>query len=500
MEPVWIYTLAAFSIAAAAGIAWYVRVVSHRNEAGISTSMTSRTSQVGSLVTKSIFRKVWLMIRQSIATHEHKKALEEQYHIKSAEEAAKMMGNMKGVFMKLGQIMSFTNDNLPPQAKELLQGLQNAAPPMDFSLVRGVVESELKGDLGKFFKQFDEEPLASASIGQVHKAHLKDGTVVAVKVQYPGVDTAIENDLKASQGLAFMINAVNKNVDAKAVVAELKERLLDELDYRQELRNQQVFGELWAGHPLIRIPKVFPEFSAKKVLCQEFKRGLNFYDFIEQANAKEKELAVYVLNDFVFESMNRFFCFNGDPHPGNYIFNEDGGITFLDFGCIKYFEPQFILDLLAMNRALVEGDREKFHGFVRKLNMVLPHADYDKQWMWDFFCYHGAPFLKDETFVFTQDWVNQASQVMDPMKLRHMNLPPDLIFFNRITFGLNSIFLKLGAAGNFHKCYLRYIHEEKNYPPSLSYVGVKLDEKFMTSKKMPARRVAERVASGGTAA
>ncbi len=479
-------------LAAGSAVFWYYRAVSHRNEAGISTSMTSRTTQIGSLVTKSVFRKIWLRLRQAVANHEHKKHLEEQYHIKSAEEAAKMMGSMKGVFMKLGQILSFTNDNLPPQAKEMLQTLQKDSPPMDFSLVRSVVESELKGDLGRFFRHFDEEPLAAASIGQVHKAQLRDGTHVAVKVQYPGVDTAIENDLKASQGLAFMISSVNKSIDANAVVAELKERLLDELDYRQELRNQQVFAELWAGHPLIRIPRVYPEFSAKKVLCQEFKRGLNFYDFIAQANPREKELAVYVLNDFVFESMNRFFVFNGDPHPGNYIFNEDGGITFIDFGCIKYFEPQFIIDLLTMNRALVEGDREKFHGFVRKLKLVLPGSDYDKDWMWDFFCYHAAPFLYDGEFVFTQEWVNDASRIMDPMKLRHMNLPPDLIFFNRITFGLNSIFLKLGARGNFHKCYLRYIFEDKNYPPSLSYVGVKLDEKFMTSKKMPARRAATR--------
>ncbi len=487
-----------FGFLVAAATFWYLRKVSHRNEAGISTSMTSRSSQIGTLVTKSVFRKIWLRIRQLVASREHKKMLEEQYHIQSAEEAAKMMGSMKGVFMKLGQIISFTNDNLPPQAKAMLQSLQNDAPPMDFKLVRQVVESELEGDLGRFFKQFDEEPLASASIGQVHKAHLKDGTTVAVKVQYPGVDTAIENDLKASQGLAFMISAVNKSIDANAVVAELKERLLDELDYRQEMRNQQVFYELWQGHPLIRIPKVYPEFTSKKVLCQEFKRGLSFYDFLAQANHRERELAVYVLNDFVFESMNRFFVFNGDPHPGNYIFNEDGGITFIDFGCIKYFEPQFIYDLLRMNRALVEGDRETFHSFVRKLKLVLPNSDYDKDWMWEFFCYHGAPFLKDETFVFTQEWVNKASEIMDPMKLRHMNLPPDLIFFNRITFGLNSIFMKLGAAGNFHKCYQRYIFREKNYPPSLSLVGVKLDDRFMTAEPQPARRVLARGEGGSS--
>ncbi|MCW5828808.1 MAG: AarF/ABC1/UbiB kinase family protein [Deltaproteobacteria bacterium] len=487
------YLLIAAALITAAGILfWLGRVAMHRNEAGISTSMATRSTLVGSLVTRSVFRKLWLRFRQMIASHEQKKRLEEQYHIQSAEEAVKVMGSMKGVFMKLGQIVSFTNDDLPPQAREMLQSLQKDSPPMAFSLVRGVIESELKGDIGKFFRHFDEEPLAAASIGQVHKAQLHDGSHVAVKVQYPGVDTAIENDLKASQGLAFMISSVNKNIDANAVVAELKERLLDELDYRQELRNQQVFHELWNGHPLIHIPRVYPEFSAKKVLCQEFKRGLSFYDFLKQSNSRERETAIYVLNDFVFDSMNRFFVFNGDPHPGNYLFHEDGGITFLDFGCIKYFEPAFITDLLRLNRALVEGDHATFHDYIQKIKIVLPGRNYDKDWMWEFFSYHAAPFIKNEVFTFTAEWVSRARDIMDPVKLRQMNLPPELIFFNRITFGLNAIFQKLGASGNFHECYLRYILEEENRPPSVARFGIRLDEKFMSARKMPARRVLAR--------
>ncbi len=460
-----------------------------KNEAGIVTGLASRAVQVGSLFTRGILRKLWLRLRQILASHEHKKELEEQYHLTTAQEAAGVMGNMKGVFMKLGQIASFANDALPEQAQQALRGLQQNAPPMAFSLVRGVVESELQGDLSRFFKDFEEEPLAAASIGQVHKAKLHDGTAVAVKVQYPGVDRAIENDLKATAGLAFLINQINKNTDAQAVVAELKERLLDELDYRKEAANQKLFHELWEGHPLIRIPRVFPEISSKRVLCQEFKRGLGFYDFLKHSTDRERQTAVLVLNDFVFDSMHRFHVFNGDPHPGNYIFHEDGGITFLDYGCVKYFEPGFIGDLLTMNRTLVEGDRETFDKMVLQLKLILPGRPYDRDWMWNFFQYHASPFLKDEDFHFTAEWVAKAREIMDPVQLQQINLPPDLLFFNRITFGLNAIFQKLGARANFHQCYRRYLFESENVPPAVARVGARLPERFLSAAKKPVQRV-----------
>lgn len=454
------------------------------NEAGISTGMASRASQMGGLLTRNFRRRMYLRVRGLIATRERKKQLEHEYHLKSAEEAAEVMGNMKGVFMKLGQIVSFAKDTLPEPAQQALRGLQQDAPPMSFELARGVVEEELGADVGKFFKHVDEEPLAAASIGQVHRARLKDGTQVVLKIQYPGVDAAIENDLKFSGRLAAIINLVHKNADAKAIVAELKERLRDELDYRVELKNQQLFYDLWQGHPLIRIPKVYPEVSRKRVLCQEYKRGLSFYDFLEVANAREKQLAVMVLNDFVFDSMHIHHVFNGDPHPGNYIFHEDGGITFLDFGCVKHFEPGFIGKLQAMNRSIIAEDLEAFEALIRDLELVLPGRPLDIDFLWEFFAYHSAPFREDREFAFTQEWVQQAGEVMNPKDLQKLNLPPDLVFFNRITFGLNSIFQKLGASANWHRLYRRYLFEEENVPPALHHVGVELPERFLSAKQV----------------
>jgi predicted unusual protein kinase regulating ubiquinone biosynthesis (AarF/ABC1/UbiB family) len=359
-----------------------------------------------------------------------------------------------------------------------MRSLQQSAPPMDFTLVRGVLEEEL-GDLARHFKHVEEEPIASASIGQVHRARLLDGTRVVLKVQYPGVDRAIESDLAMTQGISAMVGTFFRNLDAASVVAELKDRVREELDYRRELENQALFGRIWQGHPLIRVPAVFPAHSSKRVLCQEYARGLSFYDFLEQSTERERRLAVYVLHDFVFDSMFMHRVFNGDPHPGNYLFQEDGGITFLDFGCVKRFPTHFVRELQGLSRAIAEDDRERFDELAQSMKVVLPGRPYDRDLLWDFFGYHGEPFARDEHFTFTSEWIAKARAVMDQKTLAQINLPPDLLFFNRITFGLNAIFHKLGASDNFHRLYRRYMYEEEAHPPALAKAGVELPERFL---------------------
>lgn len=466
----------ALAIAAAAALAFLL--LRRRPPGHIPSSVGARGAQVGSLVGRSLARKVWLRLRQLVATRERRRHLEEQHHLHSAQEAVAVLGQMKGVFMKLGQIVSFANDALPEQAQAALRPLQQGAPPMDFGLARGVIEAEL-GDLGRHFKSVEEEPIAAASIGQVHRARLLDGTRVVLKVQYPGVAEAIESDLSMTSGLAAMVGVFARNLDAKSVVEELAARMREELDYRQELQNQALFGRIWAGHPLIRIPAVYPKHSGARVLCQEYARGLGFYDFLEQSTERERRLAVYVLHDFVFDSMFMHRVFNGDPHPGNYLFQEDGGITFLDFGCIKRFSSAFVRNLQTLSRSICEEDRSTFHDVVKRLQIVLPGRPYDEEVMWRFFGYHSEPFAKDEHFAFTAAWIAQARAVMEQKTLQQMNLPPDILFFNRITFGLNAIFHKLGAADNFHRLYRRYMYEDEQSAPAVARAGVPMPERFL---------------------
>jgi predicted unusual protein kinase regulating ubiquinone biosynthesis (AarF/ABC1/UbiB family) len=392
------------------------------------------------------------------------------------------MGQMKGVFMKLGQIASFARESLPPEARKALETLQKDAPPMSFALVRDVVEREL-GPIGERFAWFDEVPLAAASIGQVHRARLHDGGEVVVKVQYPGVDDAIRSDLRFTQGLVQMGAVFFRNSDSKGMIEELKARILDELDYEAEAANQMRFAEIWRGHPLIRVPRVFTSHSTRRVLTQAYAEGLSFKDFLEVSSPDERRLAVLVLNDFVFDSMHLFSMFNGDPHPGNYLFHHDGGITFLDFGCVKRFEGPFLPDLRALNRAIIERDEAAFEASLRATGIVLPGRPYDREASWAFFDYHARPFARDEVFTFSADYLREAGHTMRMQTLKRFNLPPDLVLFNRITFGLNAIFQQLGASENFHRLYRRYMYPAEEVPPALALVGVELPRHFL-----PARR------------
>jgi predicted unusual protein kinase regulating ubiquinone biosynthesis (AarF/ABC1/UbiB family) len=292
----------------------------------------------------------------------------------------------------------------------------------------------------------------------------------------------------------MMIDMVNKSADMKAVVAELKDRLLDEIDYRKEAQSQILFRRLWEGHPLIRIPRVVTELSTARVLCQEYVRGFGFYDFIKQANADERRLASYVIGDFVFDSMFRHLCYNGDPHPGNYLFHEDGGVTFLDFGCVKYFRPEFMIDLKRFFRAIIENDRKTHDEYVYKLGLVLPGKKLEDH-MWEMWRYHLEPYSIDGEFVFSPDYLARARVAMDPEKVRRFNLPPDLLFFLRITFGLNAISQKLGSSGNFYRSARRYFYPDGN-PPALASLGVKLDPRFLACTVEPVTTEAPQLSSG----
>jgi predicted unusual protein kinase regulating ubiquinone biosynthesis (AarF/ABC1/UbiB family) len=474
-------------------LVWFAfnALAARRNAAGIATSMGARGAKISRLVTRSLLRRQWFALQSLLARREQREQLRARYHMQVAEEATQMMGDMKGAFMKLGQILSFATEVVPENVRETLKRLQMDAPPMDFSIVRTVVEEDLGKDLGALFRSFDEEPIAAASIGQVHRARLHSGQDVAVKVQYPGVAAAIESDLRASRGLAAMVSAVNQNIDAQGVVDEVKDRLIEELDYRREQRNQRLFGKLWAGHPLIRVPRVFGELSGARVLTQEFRRGVPFDRFLQNATAAEKRIAVHALNDFVFDSMYGHCVFNGDPHPGNYIFEQDGGISFIDYGCVKYFEPQFITDLQALNRALMENRRDEFEQMLKKMQVVLPGRPYDLDQLWEFFCYHSQGFREDRVFTFTSEWVREALSVMDPTKQTKINLPKDFVFLNRITFGLNSIMLRLGASENFHQLHRRYYYPDEQQPPALARAGVELPERFMRLRFEPVRESQE---------
>jgi predicted unusual protein kinase regulating ubiquinone biosynthesis (AarF/ABC1/UbiB family) len=482
----WVVLAVIAAVLVTAIVSWRIyttKLARQRNDAGIITD--GRGLLFGRMLVRRQLRRAVLRVRMVFASRERKKQMDEKARVKTAEEAAALMGNMKGVFMKLGQIVSFADAALPPAAQQALSKLQQDAPPMDFQLARGVVEKELGGDLARHFRSFDEVPLAAASIGQVHRAKLLDGTDVVVKVQYPGVDAAIEKDLSSIDKLGFMAAMVNKAVDFQSVLGELRLRLLEELDYRIEARNQELFRHLWAGHPMIRIPRVYTTHSRRRVLTSEYVRGFTFYEFNKVADSRERKIASAAIADFVFDSMFVHLVYNGDPHPGNYLFHDDGAVTFIDFGCVKRFSTDSMRDIKRFFRAIFEGDRPTHEEYVLKIGLVRPGRPWDKDVMWETWRYHLEPYIS-ETFTFTEEYVARAKHYASPENTKDMNLPPDLLFFLRITFGLNSIAMKLGSSGNFHQGARRQFYADVNAPNALGLQGIVVPDEFRT---LPARIV-----------
>ena len=296
--------------------------------------------RVWRLSTRNAARFAAMRVRRVATPAERRAELDEQFAIRTAEDVAKHLGEMKGVLMKAGQLVSFIFETLPEEAQAALATLQADAAPMSPSLAAGVVKSELGAPPEQVFLDWIDLPVAAASIGQVHRAVTHDGVDVAVKVQYPGVDAAIESDLDAAEVMYAMFSAMMlKGLDAKSLVDELRQRMREELDYELEAENVREFGRIFAGHPWVRVPRLIPELSTRRVLTTEWVDGKSFEEFRRTASPATKQRAGEVIWRFAQHAVLRHGAFNGDPHPGNYKFHHDGSVTFLDFGLVKRWSP-----------------------------------------------------------------------------------------------------------------------------------------------------------------
>src|SRR5687767_4126956 len=386
-----------------------------------------------------------------------------ELHIRNAERYADVLSRSKGVLMKVGQILSFVDIGAAVDKtygevyQAALASLQSDAEPMDPVLVAAVIESELGRGPEELFAEFSPTPIAAASIGQVHVARLHDGTEVAVKVQYPGVADAIADDLANTELLLTFVKIAQGIVpqvgrfDVRALADEISERFLEELDYAAELAHQREFVEHYRGHPFIRVPEVFPELSSDRVLTMEMVHGRRWNETVDADQALRDRWGEVVFR-FFFGSIARFGTFNADPHPGNYLFHDDGTVTFLDFGCVKRLDPAAERGFWETGLAIVANDADWLqrvcieHGFTS----ADDPAPADKLLAW--YRPHFSPFHSAQPFTFTPevvaDMLGQMAN-MDKEVRRRVTVPKDYIFTNRIFAGLYSVLGALGATADW---------------------------------------------------
>jgi len=368
------------------------------------------------------------------------------------------MNELKGLVMKFGQMVSYLEGALPPEAQAVLSALQSDSTPLDWLEGQQQIEVGLGAPVSDCFDYFETKPFAAASIGQVHRAKI-GAQDVAVKVQYPGIREALRSDLDTFGALTRIALAIGP-LDGKALAAELRDRMLEECDYALEAKNQRLFAELLSDVEGARVPDVLMSHSSDTVLTSVLDTGLPFHRAVECFSQATLDRAAAIIFEGCFRCLFRYAVFNGDPHPGNYLFHPNGDVTFLDFGCVRRFDEPFMEQWKAFIRIVMTGQRNKFPEAFRQLGWVSNEKNYDWNATWEAMIYLYRPFLAAEPFTYTHDYVAESYDqliIKNPNRFK-MTMPPEWLLLNRLQWGLNSVLSHLGATGDWGRIWMEVIN------------------------------------------
>ncbi|WP_083457222.1 ABC1 kinase family protein [Sandaracinus amylolyticus] len=369
-----------------------------------------------------------------------------------AAHAAEVLGTMRGLAAKIGQMASYV-DGFVPDAhhvafEEALSTLRDATATTPFEAVRELVERELGAPLRDLYASFDERPFASASIGQVHRATLHDGREVAVKLQHPGIERAIAADLDNASVIEPLVRAMGgAKVDSARIFREVRERFEEELDYTREAAHQRAFARAFASDPQVVIPSIVDERSSRRVMTSEYVHGARLED---GARAAESERSAWArtLWAFTFTSILRDARFNADPHPGNFLLQPEGRVAFLDFGCVQPLDLAHVTSMRDMHRAAIARDEALFARACATL-LGARGGSYERVMVgYTRLCYEP---LFASPFRITRPYAAEVVRRTQEMKQEiffakdgsTVPLPSGMLFVNRLQFGFYSVLARL---------------------------------------------------------
>jgi predicted unusual protein kinase regulating ubiquinone biosynthesis (AarF/ABC1/UbiB family) len=385
----------------------------------------------------------------------------ERRHIEAAEQIVEALGHMKGAAMKLGQVMSFLDVGLVPEEyreefQRKLGKLRDAAPTVSFKEMRKVIEEELEEPLAEVFEEFEQEPIAAASIGQVYRARLHDGRVVAVKVQYPGVAAAVRADMQNLGLILRVLKRIAPGMDPKAIGEEIRNRIEEELDYELEASNQRALARIFRGHPFIFVPDVVSRLSRERVMVSEYVHGTGFEE-LKHYPHEERDRIGEILFRFYFGCLYRHHQFSGDPHPGNSMLLDDGRMAFLDFGLFKRMPPGTVELEIEVARAIIEGDADTIMRLGTETGFFPDPERFDADRVLEHFRAATSWYTIDEYIELSPEYATQVLiDMSDPRsqyfgQLRQEKAPPDHIFGRRMEVLTLAVLSQLHARGNFHR-------------------------------------------------
>jgi predicted unusual protein kinase regulating ubiquinone biosynthesis (AarF/ABC1/UbiB family) len=439
----------------------------------IPTSRVGRTAKIGGLAAGQAIRQAGTRAANVARSEDGRKLALERRHLEAAEQIVEALGTMKGAAMKVGQVMSFLDIGLVPEEnreefQRKLAALRDAAPTVTFKDMGKVIEAELGDKISSVFADFDTDPIAAASIGQVYHAQLHDGRDVAVKVQYPGVAAAVRADMSNLGLILRLAKQIAPGMDPKAIGEEIRSRIGEELDYELEAQNQRSLSRIFRGHPFIVIPDVITSLSHERMMVSEYVHGTGFEELKKYPQTERNRIGEMIFR-FYFSCLYKHGQFSGDPHPGNSMLLRDGRMAFFDFGLFKRMPPGSVELEIDVARAIIEGDSERIMRLGAEVGFFRDPTRFNPDRVLAHFRAATSWYTCDREIELTPEYATQVMiDMSDPRSeyfgyLRQESAPPDHIFGRRMEVLTLAVIAQLRAVGNFHRIAREWFYDD---PPT----------------------------------
>ncbi|NEW53011.1 AarF/ABC1/UbiB kinase family protein [Nocardia cyriacigeorgica] len=437
----------------------------------------ARGSRLGRLAAGQAVRGVGTRLSMVGRTEQARQVLAERSALQTAQQIVTVLGSMKGAAMKLGQMLSVLDIEMVPEShRELfrlkLAELRDHAPAVSFAQMRKVIEDDL-GPLARAFADFDETPVAAASIGQVYRARLHDGRAVAVKAQYPGVDEAIAADMRNLEFFSTMWKSILPSAADAAVLDEITRNLERELDYPREARTQHRVAARYRDHPFITVPDSVEELCTRHVLVTELVEGRQFQQIRELPEAERDRIGELIYRFYVSSLFaDHEFC--GDPHPGNILLADDGRVGFVDFGLYNRMDPVHVdFERMCMRFAGEQRAEDLYDAWVGR-GIIAPDAGVSPRECLEYVWAAAGWHLLDEPITITPELATGAVVLaVDPRAsefkgMRHQLLPPEHVFSRRADLFTYAALGQLGSTNNWHRIAREWLYDE----PPVTEIGL----------------------------
>ncbi|MET9133769.1 ABC1 kinase family protein [Streptomyces antibioticus] len=417
----------------------------------------TRTAKLAALPLGFAGRATWGLGKRIVG--ESAEIVGRELQQRTAEQLFKVLGELKGGAMKFGQALSVFESALPEEVagpyRAALTKLQDAAPPMPTRTVHAVLAERLGDNWAELFAEFDDQPAAAASIGQVHRAVWRDGREVAVKVQYPGAGEALLSDLTQLSRFARLLGPLIPGMDVKPLITELRDRVSEELDYGLEAAAQRAHAREFAGDPDVLVPAVVHQ--CDQVLVTEWMDGVPLSEVITDGTREQRDRAGQLLSRFLFSGPARTGLLHADPHPGNFRLlpggpggEDDWRLGVLDFGTVDRLSGGLPAPIGESLRMTLDGDADGVYDLLRTEGFVKESIELDPDAVLDYLLPIIEPARARE-FTFTRGWMrSQAARIADPRSPAHqlgkqLNLPPAYLLIHRVTLSTIGVLCQLGA-------------------------------------------------------